>query len=417
MNDQFLYLRRNMLAESIRFLVEVATTDPIYNNVDGILLEQRTVDNDDLLECMSSSSKKWNQLDLLQCDGPKLDNLVKFALRKLECLALRRLNEGTVEDVFTVLSTVGLRDLQTLRLHVSRFNESLATLLAKALVNDSGCSLKELFLQNSRFDDMAAILSLAHGLQSNLSIISIDISSCQLRDSHVKILLSSLPPTLKKLDMQDNYCRSDGMAALVALLLKPSRNIQSVNLTNQHPGEFGGGLDLSLLGLSIPSNASLRQLDLSFNMLTTSDIGSLIAALSKNKDLETLNLSSNRLDDQTMHLIGNYMGRMEGLQKLSVVANKFGETGANALRQGLRKNGRIVQLSMLRGFSASEDIDYLLAYNRAGRRLLIENTTKCIPLGLWPLIFERINTQFDEATVERASAMSYMIKGYMFHEK
>jgi hypothetical protein len=102
------------------------------------------------------------------------------------------------------------------------------------------------------------------------------------------------------------------------------------------------------------------------------------------------------------------------LQRLSIAANRFGEDGANSLSQGLVTNVSLMDLPMPRGFDASGEIDYLLALNYGGRRLLVkeeeeaEQSAVIVPLGLWPLVFER--AQYCQPSL-RASVIFYLLQG------
>jgi hypothetical protein len=408
-----LILNAAVAANLIPLRVEQAVNDPDYT---GIHLQGVFIDDDEILKSICIPPNKWEEFELLACHGSRIPQLVASVLRNknsLKRFAFRPRSTSLVEDhSFQALTAEGFQFLQELRLEVNVSEES-STFLAKALMAENGCSLTQLFMQNSSFENAQAVLSFAKGLKGNRSITSLDLSYCQLRDDDLKLILPNLPPTLEVLDLVANYCRSDGMAALVALLLKEDRNLVSLNLTNQHPGEFGGSLDLSLLGLAIVSNTTLRHLDVSFNLLSTNDIRCLVAALSKNTSLETINLMSNQLDDHSMQLIGKYLPRMRGLQKLSIAANRFGEDGANGLLQGLLTNVYLTQLSMPRGFAASDQIDYFLALNQGGRRLLLEGKKHeaNVPSGLWSLIFERVNTLYHSQLSIQASVLFHLLQG------
>mmetsp|Transcript_3997 Transcript_3997/g.9814 ORF Transcript_3997/g.9814 Transcript_3997/m.9814 type:complete len:457 (-) Transcript_3997:2106-3476(-) len=219
------------------------------------------------------------------------------------------------------------------------------------------------------------------GLKENREISSLSMVKCDLRDKDFKLLLQNLPPSVETLDLSENYCRSDGMAALSSILLNSVGNddtpsLKRLNLTNQHPGELGGEtLDLSLFGLSLPSNNTLVDLDLSFNMLTLHDIQNLVGGLQHNSTLKKMNLMSNRLDDSTIGYIGKHLPRLQ-LRSLNLSANKFSDTGADSLLKGLEKNYALWDLSIPHGFAASDCIDFFLAANRGGRVLI----SHCSPL-------------------------------------
>jgi hypothetical protein len=274
-------------------------------------------------------------------------------------------------------------------------------------------SLKEICLENCRFESLEVIRELADGLHQSFSSLEvIKLAHCGLSDEHLKLIVQGLPQSVKTVDLSGNYCRSDGAAALAGILLQTDRALTTLNLTNQHPGECGGNLDLSLLGLAIVSNTSLQQLDLSFNMLSIYDIQSLVASLAKNTTLHSINLMSNMLDDRAMRLIGKYLPRIRGLSSLNIAANRFGESGADSLLNGLRTNLYLCDLAMPRGFMASEQIDYYLSINNGGRRLLHESSVATpYPLALWQLVFDRVNRLYQKEKETRATVIFHLLQG------
>jgi hypothetical protein len=69
---------------------------------------------------------------------------------------------------------------------------------------------------------------------------------------------------------------------------------------------------------------------------------------------------------------------------------------------------------MPRGFAASDQIDYFLALNQGGRRLLLEeknNHEANVPSGLWSLLFERVNTLYHSQPSIQASVLFHILQG------
>ena len=237
------------------------------------------------------------------------------------------------------------------------------------------------------------------GLKENREILSLSMVRCNLRDEDLVVILQNLPRTVETIDLSENYCRSAGMAALTSILINNAESddvpsLKRLNLMNQHPGELGSGnLDLSLFGLSLPSNNTLVDLDLSFNMLTLHDIQNLVGGLQHNSALKNLNLMNNRLDDCAIRYIGKHLPRVQ-LRSLNLSANKFSETGADSLLKGLEKNYTLWDLFIPRGFAASDRIDWVLAANRGGRVLI----SLCLPLKEPKKDEKKKNTTFNESS-------------------
>jgi hypothetical protein len=258
----------------------------------------------------------------------------------------------------------------------------------------------------------------AQAFSTNLhqSSILCDLSNLELCDERLALLLLHLPRSVKTLKLGNNYCRSEGTAVLANLLMDQERRVKSIDLSLQHTGEWGGSLDLSILSAAIAYNFSLNHLDLSFNILTSDDIRTLMTALSNNNSLQSLNLCKTGLDDALVQEIGQNLPNMTSLQYLNILANRFGDSGADALLRGLQSQVTLSKLDMPRGFSASEHIDYLLAINTGGRRLLMNTITgsdtktrPACPLALWPFILERVNCLIADKCIQ-ASALFFLMQ-------
>ena len=346
-------------------------------------LKDVEVSNHDLGHAILSSLVNCRHLTLNECLGSHLDILVASCLEHLP-------------------------QLQTFTYCGSSWN------LSSFPTYGAASNLKGIHLENCRFKSSNEVESLALGLKRCAVMKMVQLTHCCLKDEDLKVIVKHLPVSIQTLDLTGNYCRSEGAAALAGVLLDNAyQQLETINLTNQHPGECGGSLDLSLLGLAIVSNTSLRHLDLSFNMLSCLDIQSLVASLAKNRTLCSIHLMGNVLDDRAMHFIGKYLPRIQALACLNILANRFGETGADALLHGLTTNVVLCDLPMPRGFMASERIDYYLALNRGGRRLLHNGgslTAPC-PLSLWKLVLGRVNGLYENDPSMRATVLFHLLQG------
>lgn len=359
-------------------LSDVSALGRDVSSLDTLELKHVDFATAEFADAIVSSLPRCRHLDLGMCLGSSLDVFVESSLRRLAGL-----------QQLTVTGAVW---------NVGSF--------------PACSSLKILFLENCRLESLEVVRELVDGLSQTLSLEAITLAHCRLSDEHLEVIIKRLPRSVTIVDFTGNYCRSNGAAALAGILLQDDRGLTTLNLTNQHPGECGGSLDLSLLGLAIVSDISLRELDLSFNMLSIYDIQSLVASLVKNTTLHAINLMSNVLDDRAIQLIGKYLPRIRGLRSLNIAANRFGEGGADSLLNGLRTNMNLCNLAMPRGFIASEQIDYYLAINNGGRRLLhVSSLAAPCPLALWQLVFERVNRLYQNEPETRATVIFHLLQG------
>mmetsp|Transcript_47707 Transcript_47707/g.116160 ORF Transcript_47707/g.116160 Transcript_47707/m.116160 type:complete len:121 (-) Transcript_47707:71-433(-) len=82
---------------------------------------------------------------------------------------------------------------------------------------------------------------------------------------------------------------------------------------------------------------------------------------------------------------------MKRLKKLSLWGNKgLTEKSADYLLDGLKHNIELQNLNLFRQFHCSHQIQYMTTINQSGGRKLFQSKTE-LPLGLWPLVFERAN--------------------------
>ncbi|KAL3939787.1 MAG: hypothetical protein SGARI_001241 [Bacillariaceae sp.] len=391
-------------------------------------LQRLWIEDDEISRELEQSP--WTMVEIVSCQGSKMGNLVETALRQksVKKFVLRKI-ASRLEVCIRAIQLSGFQFLTELTLEVAlseRASRYLASALdsGNAMGDSSTCSILHLKLERCSFLIPAALTVFARGLKYNSSLKSLSLTRCKLRDDDLQVLIPNLPSSLQSLDLTDNFCRIQ-LSPLIAAASK----LQSLNLTNQHPGEFGGSLDLWEVGRDLSINHALTNLDLSFNMLALTDIHGLIDALESNVTLHTLNLKSNQLDDAAIQYIGERLPDMKGLRRLNITANRFGDHGADALYMGLKQNCIMTHLELPRGFAAEDDINYMLTLNLGGRRLLkfpttttttsgssadeppCENTPQ-IPLGVWPMVFQRVNhLDLDEMSdATRASVIFFLLQ-------
>ncbi|KAG7352903.1 leucine rich repeat LRR-containing protein [Nitzschia inconspicua] len=373
------------------------------NSNSGMYLQRLWIENDEIAQ--EIEQRPWKSLEIVSCQGSKLPWLVGTALKQqsLKKFALRKI-ASRLESCIGAIRVSGLSHVQELTLEMA-FSERSGQSLASALdtmTSTRCCSLVDLKLERCSFIIPSALSAFAEGLKYNTSLKSLSLIKCKLRDDDFQALFPCLPSTLENLDLTGNYCRHQFRGLLHS-------EVQCINLTNQHPGEFGASLEFSQIGSDLSSNKTLRSLDLSFNMLTIADIEGLVDALAlagSHSCIESLNLMSNHLDDNAIQYMGSKLPEMLSLRRLDISSNRFGDEGAVALLRGLRHNVTLCHLEMPRGFEKEDEIRHLLALNWGGRRLLQQrpgregrkklsrNSIKQpkVPLGLWPSVFERVNS-------------------------
>eukprot|EP00797_Seminavis_robusta_P004018 Sro125_g060160.1 NACHT, LRR and PYD domains-containing protein (221) ;mRNA; r:30813-31475 len=181
------------------------------------------------------------------------------------------------------------------------------------------------------------------------------------------------------------------------------------------PGTIHGGKIVGIVdavAAALNTNQTVRVLDLSDTNVPDSDLATLTGVLSKNASLKQLVMESCRISEEGIIQFASALPRMPNLRKLNLRQNKCGPQVCDALQRGLENgNFGLHVLEFEKGrfdgnccsppeyFHDCESkcllaIKCLLAVNRAGRSLLVNNrdcTKTRVPTSLWPYVFERAN--------------------------
>jgi Ran GTPase-activating protein (RanGAP) involved in mRNA processing and transport len=143
-------------------------------------------------------------------------------------------------------------------------------------------------------------------------------------------------------------------------------------------------------------NASLEELNLSFNPVGDAGARGVAAALRKNRKLRSLQLRRAGLTDAGAQGIAEFLPKMAGLKELALDKNGIGADGMAALAEALMHN---VELERLRvsepppppppssSGPSSRQIAHWVRLNRAGRRVF--RHSNAVDHRLWPAVYAR----------------------------
>jgi hypothetical protein len=298
--------------------------------------------------------------------------------------------------------------LKCLRLTTTFSTQGMAALV-EGLKADS-TSLEILDFSWSTINEEDGVRELAAGLRENKSLVNLQFMGCSLRDHQVALLVDSLlhHPKLQRLDFNGNKTGPLASASL-ANLLRSSPMLSTLDVSFQTSDE---PLEMEAIADALSVNTSLRILNLSNCAIVNEDAESLCRVLcgTNNTTLVELLLARNKIDDQGIATLANLLPQMDSLKRLSLWGNPFEEDGAKALAEGLAANFTLEEVDLFRNFPCSEQITYYTALNRGGRRLMNNNHA---PLGLWPLVLERLGNISlpNGSTTTSHDLMLYMVRG------
>jgi hypothetical protein len=327
-------------------------------------------------------------IEALPTVSVELVRLVNSEMTEADFAALGRHVEHN-----TVLARLELFELQffTGTMHAQSLARGLEMTSSLRMLELSYCTLHE-----------DAIRELSRGLSRNSSLESLYVVGCELEDDQLAILMAGVSHhrTLQHLKLFRNHCGASGASKIADLLLggpevegdtndgPPSgAALRSLDLSYQQ-FERAGKLDVRSISQSLSNNrAMLTILKMSFNKLNDVDAEIIAVGLRNNRTLRELDLRANKIRHQgIVALAENVVRPNNSLVKLFLFGNPIIYQGAMALLDAIQENVTIEVLNMDFCTVSYNAIQFYTCLNRAGRRLLRDNS---LNPALWPMVLER----------------------------
>jgi hypothetical protein len=268
--------------------------------------------------------------------------------------------------------------------------------------------LKHLDLSQCEFDATgSSVNALCAGLKENVGLTKLKLENCQLEDDELADIVIALVshPTLKELSLALNYAGSNTIEA-VSKLLGTQRNeqqrldhpvqvLERLDLGQQSPGHLQ---NLDLVYQALQHNNALKYLCLRENYLLRSQIPQLVQALRTNQTLEELNLEDCDLRKDGIELIIDNINHYRSLRKLwlrnNVTSRRDTVDVSGTLPSKLEANHVMHLLDYDEEWIPEprrrQLVDFYLHLNRAGRCFLKSPDDLSLPLGMWPILLERV---------------------------
>ncbi|XP_041960833.1 protein NLRC5-like isoform X9 [Alosa sapidissima] len=300
-----------------------------------------------------------------------LSSTLKDPHRKVEALRLSEctLSEKSCGIVATVLQSPN--SLIELDLSHNDLRDSGVQLLSTGLYS-SHCKLQALRLAECKLSEKSCEI-VATALQSPNSLIKLDLSYNDLRDSGVQLLMNELSSSHYRLQtVRFAGCKlSEKSCGIVATVLKSPNSLIELDLSHNDLGD--SGVQLLSKGLSSPhcklhtlrlaeckllekycgivatvlqSPNSMIELDLSHNYLGDSGVQLLSKGLSSpHCKLQTLRvmLADCKLTDKLCKIVTSVLQSPNSLLLLDLSGNDLGDSGTQLLSEGLSSSNCILQ--------------------------------------------------------------------------
>ncbi|KAK3540141.1 hypothetical protein QTP70_027049 [Hemibagrus guttatus] len=265
--------------------------------------------------------------------------------------------------------------------HLSRGELQLSDLTEEScrdlssVLSSIPCSLRELDLSNNRLQDSGVKL-LSAGLQDpHCTLETLRLCWCYLSEESCRVLssvLSSNSSSLRELDLRGSKLQDSEIKELCAGLKDPHCNLETLRLCLCDLTEESCR-DLSSVLSSIP--CSLRELDLSNNQLQDSGVKLLSAGLQDpHCTLETLRLCLCDLTEESCRDLSSVLSSIPcSLRELDLSNNQLQDSGVKLLSAGLQDPHCTLETLRLYGCSLTDescrDLSSVLSSNSRLREL------------------------------------------------
>ncbi|XP_062387361.1 NACHT, LRR and PYD domains-containing protein 12-like [Sardina pilchardus] len=280
---------------------------------------------------------KLETLRLANCNITRNScEIVASVLQSTNSLIKLDLGENDLEDSGVDLLSKGLSsplcNLQTLRLADCKITHNSCKIMVSVLKSTN--SLIKLDLGENDLGDSGVDL-LSKGLSSPLcNLQTLRLAACKLSEKSCGIVAAVLqsPNSLIGLDVSHNDLRDSGVQLLYKGLSSPHCKLQTLRLADCKLTDKLCEIAASIL----QSPNSLLQLNFSNNDLGDSGVQLLSKGLSSsNSILQILRLADCKLTDKSCEIVASVLQSPNTLQQLDLSDNDLRDSGAQLLCKGL----------------------------------------------------------------------------------
>jgi hypothetical protein len=256
----------------------------------------------------------------------------------------------------------------------------------KSLTLRGNFTLIELDQQKSCIagNDLAKVVQVVEALHQTLKNLPqlkhLDLQQCHLPDEFLADLLDALyPDSITSLNLNGNMAHEESQHVLYQLLSHERCKLEHLDLSWQrlpHAQRNYSILEFGVLSSVLAEkNKSLQTLNLSENRLLDEDVAHLAMALTKHPSLGRVRLQGCRISDQGMLAIAHELPRWQDqLFHLHLDGNQTIRNAAlvrKTIFRSILKNVFLKELALPHKLQ-SESTDWAIELNKAGRRALLE---------------------------------------------
>ncbi len=181
---------------------------------------------------------------------------------------------------------------------------------------------------------------------------SLRLAANQISNKGVTALANTLKANgaLRLLDLSDNKVGDKAVASLATLI--QSRAGMALDLSRNRIGPHGVEILMTALTVAMMTGGSLAELNIAQNAFGNKGMACVATAMAGNAPIARLDLSHNKLSEQSGVEFGRVLGKCKTVLALAVAGNQLGRKGWRSLTGGLALNHTLLTLDL-----ASCDLD------------------------------------------------------------
>lgn len=208
-------------------------------------------------------------------------------------------------------------------------------------------NLESLNLQGNNLDVEGAKL-LAEAIKENKTLQYLNLNENNIQTDGVLqiILILFANKNLKELNLADNKIDHDGMSGIASVLNWHNSTLEVLNLDKASYKSIGQEIAIHFAKM-LQNNKGLQKLSLRKHELNCDALYIMTEHMLENNRLRVLDLSANRIAFQGCEALGKFLiSDYCNLESLILANNRTGVYGAKALALALSKNKTLIHLDM-----------------------------------------------------------------------
>jgi Ran GTPase-activating protein (RanGAP) involved in mRNA processing and transport len=246
--------------------------------------------------------------------------------------------------------------------------------------------------------NVPAVRCIADGFRANTTLQVLNLSSCELGDQGLSILVEGLGQKklgLVNLNLSANRITCTGLRALVDNATAALSTVTHLDLSGNYL--FDEEAIFLAETLRLQTLPSLKHLRLYNCIISDDGLVALMSALEETETLETVNLKKNPFSFQGYLALASSLPNITGLRQIDFALTTSDPSVMSAMLEGFRKNTSLHEVNIA-GWAYGEwlqELSFFLYRNKFSRLLQDSDTDDRESLGLWSRALGSVATRPD----------------------